>query len=232
MTEIKEYTKFYEEYTKKAQTFHCNTIRNDYDAQLWFELNRNAINLKMLGNICEGKRVLDLGAAHWVEKHFLSQISSSAISLDLAPTSDDKDVIKADACQTPFPDKSFDVIICREVIEHVIDADELMREVQRLLTDGGYLFITTPNAFALPPDAEAHRRGFTPRGFLHLMRRFNFRVIDKNGNLPHVFSILMPLADAGYTWVLDEFKEIAKCLEHFQELYYLGTNMFILAQKE
>lgn len=231
-SDIEEYTKFYEHYNESAEWYHYDTTRNDYEAQLWFELNRNEITLKMLGDVCRGEKVLDLGAAHWVEKHLISQLGVPVVTLDIAPTSEARDMIKADACDAPFADKSFDVIICRELIEHVIDADKLMQEIQRLLVDGGYLFISTPNAFDLPPDGVAHRRGYTPRSFLDVLEGFNFRVIDKRGNAPNIFPSLMGLAKEGFKWAVPEFKEIAEIMERVSDSYYLGTNLFVLAQKE
>lgn len=47
----------------------------------------------------------------------------------------------------PLPDKSYDLIICAEVIEHMdVDPMSLMSEINRLSNDKGNLFLTTPNA--------------------------------------------------------------------------------------
>jgi SAM-dependent methyltransferase len=45
----------------------------------------------------------------------------------------------------PYPDAFFDAVVCGEVIEHVVDTDNLLREVRRVLIPGGTLIITTPN---------------------------------------------------------------------------------------
>jgi len=45
----------------------------------------------------------------------------------------------------PFPDASFDLAILVEVIEHVIDKESLLREIQRVLRPSGRLYLTTPN---------------------------------------------------------------------------------------
>jgi SAM-dependent methyltransferase len=232
--DIVTYTHFYEDYTRKAQRYHADTTRKDYNAQLWYELNRNDVCIDMLGDLCKGKKVLDLGASHWVEKHMLNKLGiyESATKVDIAPNPEETDFIKCDACHTPFKDKSFDIVITRELIEHVINADDMMKEINRVLVDDGYLFIATPNAYSLPPDGDAHRRGFTPRGFLALMMRFNFKVLDKRGNVPNVFITLMPLSELGYEWPIQEYKELAELIKNFEHSYYFGTNMFILAKKE
>ncbi|MHC1699935.1 MAG: methyltransferase domain-containing protein [Humidesulfovibrio sp.] len=45
----------------------------------------------------------------------------------------------------PFADASFDVILCREVIEHVESVPHTLREFARLLAPGGRLVLTFPN---------------------------------------------------------------------------------------
>lgn len=45
----------------------------------------------------------------------------------------------------PYDDSAFDVILCGEVIEHVVDTDRLAAELHRVLAPGGKLIVTTPN---------------------------------------------------------------------------------------
>jgi SAM-dependent methyltransferase len=51
----------------------------------------------------------------------------------------------AEGHKLPFPDKSFDIIMIDEVIEHLVDTDSIMEEIHRVLTDQGQLLISTPN---------------------------------------------------------------------------------------
>ncbi|QGY39521.1 methyltransferase domain-containing protein [Pseudodesulfovibrio cashew] len=44
-----------------------------------------------------------------------------------------------------LPDSSFDVVICREVIEHVESVPHVLREFNRILKPGGTLVLTFPN---------------------------------------------------------------------------------------
>lgn len=45
----------------------------------------------------------------------------------------------------PLPDGCFDVVLCREVIEHVESVPHTLREFARLLAPGGRLVLTFPN---------------------------------------------------------------------------------------
>ena len=50
---------------------------------------------------------------------------------------------------TPFADKSMDVWLSIEVIEHLRDPQNLVDEAHRVLKDDGVLFITTPNVHSI-----------------------------------------------------------------------------------
>lgn len=49
----------------------------------------------------------------------------------------------------PVKDNSFDFVVCSEVIEHVPNWTESLKEFKRVLRDGGILLITTPNIYSL-----------------------------------------------------------------------------------
>lgn len=53
-------------------------------------------------------------------------------------------VMRADALSLPFKDASFDRIICSEVLEHVADDEQGIRELVRVLKPGGAMAITVP----------------------------------------------------------------------------------------
>jgi len=48
----------------------------------------------------------------------------------------------------PFAEKTFDFIVCQEVIEHVPNQPHLVEEIFRLLRPGGTAWITTPNTLS------------------------------------------------------------------------------------
>jgi ubiquinone/menaquinone biosynthesis C-methylase UbiE len=53
--------------------------------------------------------------------------------------------VVADAQNLPFPDGSFDVVVCTEVIEHCRDVDGAIGECLRILKPGGYIIFSSPN---------------------------------------------------------------------------------------
>jgi SAM-dependent methyltransferase len=56
------------------------------------------------------------------------------------------EVVGADLnARLPFPDASFDVIHSNQVIEHLADTDNFLREIRRLLKPDGYAVVSTNN---------------------------------------------------------------------------------------
>jgi len=55
------------------------------------------------------------------------------------------EVLKGDAEHLPFPDASFDRIVCSEVLEHIEKPDAAMREMRRVARPGARVVITVPN---------------------------------------------------------------------------------------
>jgi SAM-dependent methyltransferase len=54
--------------------------------------------------------------------------------------------VKADICNLPFEDDSYDVIFCNHVLEHIPDDTKAMQELYRVMKPGGY------GVFQIPQD--------------------------------------------------------------------------------
>jgi len=52
--------------------------------------------------------------------------------------------IKADICDLPFEDESFDVVLCNHVLEHIKDDTKAMQEIYRILRKGGWAILQIP----------------------------------------------------------------------------------------
>ena len=58
----------------------------------------------------------------------------------LSPIAD----VKADICNLPFDDNSFDFILCNHVLEHIPDDTKAMQELYRVLNKGGIAILQIP----------------------------------------------------------------------------------------
>ncbi len=52
--------------------------------------------------------------------------------------------VKADICDLPFADNSYDFIICNHVLEHIPDHQKAMKELYRVLAPGGTAILQVP----------------------------------------------------------------------------------------
>ena len=52
--------------------------------------------------------------------------------------------VKADICNLPFEDNSYDFIICNHVLEHITDDHQAMKELYRIIKPGGTAILMVP----------------------------------------------------------------------------------------
>lgn len=94
----------------------------------------------------EGKRALDLGCrdGYWSEQ--LKSKGYKVSSLDMEPHYQGALTHNLEN-SIPFADKSFDLVWCTEVIEHLYKPEFLLSEIERVLKSGGSALLTTPNSY-------------------------------------------------------------------------------------
>jgi SAM-dependent methyltransferase len=63
---------------------------------------------------------------------------------ELGPNALHTACVQGDALHLPFPDASFDRVICSEVLEHIPGDREAMGELARVLRPGGTMAVTVP----------------------------------------------------------------------------------------
>jgi SAM-dependent methyltransferase len=66
-----------------------------------------------------------------------NHVSGVAGNLNLQPT-------------LPFADGCMDIVVCKDILEHILDPLALLREVRRVLHGDGHVVISVPNHFYLP----------------------------------------------------------------------------------
>lgn len=79
-------------------------------------------------------KVLHFAPEQAFYKRFRNQKNLEYTTTDLfSPLAD----VKADICDLPFEDDSYDVILCNHVLEHIPDDTKAMQELYRVLKPGG-----------------------------------------------------------------------------------------------
>ncbi|MFB6208871.1 MAG: class I SAM-dependent methyltransferase [Candidatus Nanohaloarchaea archaeon] len=103
----------------------------------------------ILSHDFHAEKVLDIGCDNGRVIRKLSDEIDEAYGFDFDCTEPDDDNIyfeEADATEKfPYEEDKFDSIICREVLEHVTDPYNLLKESRRVLKPEGRILITTPN---------------------------------------------------------------------------------------
>lgn len=108
--------------------------------------------LDLIANQSINKRVLQIGIAHGHSALELLKkgvcLTGGDISWNYISGLREKAVggnfTQLDILNLPFADNSFDMIVCLEVLEHIKDYDRAIKQMSRILTPGGVLFISVP----------------------------------------------------------------------------------------
>ncbi len=108
-------------------------------------------------NLSENDEFLDVGCASGHQVFVAAKRAKRAVGIDvgkefIAVAKRHAEEIKAENVEflitdgsIPFPDKSFNKLLCSEVVEHLVDPMPLLREIQRVLVPGGTVVFTVPN---------------------------------------------------------------------------------------
>ena len=89
----------------------------------------------------------------------------------------------------PFPENTFDTVLCSEVLEHVPDPARVIAEMFRVLRPGGQAVITTPFLYRVHGDPDDYWR-FTPSALRVLFEHAGFHIttIEQHGMLNAVLA--------------------------------------------
>lgn len=87
------------------------------------------------------KKVLHFAPEQCFLKRFRNLKNIDYTTTDLqSPIAD----VKADICNLPFEDNSYDIILCNHVLEHIPDDTKAMQELYRVMKTGGYGIFQIP----------------------------------------------------------------------------------------
>jgi SAM-dependent methyltransferase len=160
-------------------------------------------NTAILDSVCaawsaeaaKGKKILDLSCGGSDTSRMLAQLGYQVIATDYGtppPVNGVTRVAGVDLnCFLPFQPASFDAVDLVEVIEHIENQPQLLREIARVLKPDGVVLVSTPNVLNV-----MSRVRFLFTGFLRGRVR-PAHYTSKPGQAPNIY------------------------LLHFYELYYL-----------
>ncbi len=88
----------------------------------------------------------------------------------------------SDAASLPIMSRSFDVVLCTEVLEHQTNPIEVAREIARVLRPGGQLILTAPLGSGIHQFPYHYYGGFTPYWYEFFLAKVGFCDIQIEAN--------------------------------------------------
>lgn len=129
-------------------------------------------------------RLLDVGCGNSPFRHLLDPAVTRYQGVDVAVATDfgyqNPDTVYYDGHVLPFPDASFDAVLCTEVLEHIAEPAETIREIYRVLKPGGRLLLTIPWSARFHYQPHDYHR-YTPSMLLQLFAAFPTPVVRPRG---------------------------------------------------
>jgi ubiquinone/menaquinone biosynthesis C-methylase UbiE len=145
--------------------------------------------------------MLDLGCGTGIVARVLRERLGGAakiVGVDVSPemieearsVAPEIDFLVGDACALPFEDASFELVLCREMLEVVPERLAALREVRRVLSPGGRLLVSTSSSFSL--DGPTLEGALTEAGFTRI--RIETVPIDEGSGAHTVVNVATAMA--------------------------------------
>lgn len=131
----------------------------------------HVIRYALGARVCAGRQVLDAGCGvGWGTLLMLESGATSVSSIDIdaeavenarrrAPAAD---IRQGDLADLPWPDETFDLVVCFEALEHVHQQQRVLDELVRVLRPDGLLMVSSPNPRVYPAGNPFHVHELTP----------------------------------------------------------------------
>lgn len=136
-----------------------------------------AIDRELAGR--SGLRLLDVGCGEKPYRPWFAPYCASHVGVDGYPGAAVDFVAPAEAL--PFPDHSFDVAVCTQVLQHTEDPGLVVREIHRVLAPGGLCLASTHGTFIYHPHPADYWR-WTQAGLDKLFRAGGFAAVRVDGS--------------------------------------------------
>jgi SAM-dependent methyltransferase len=139
---------------------------------------------RFLARHARTERTLDVGSS----SGFYSKYFPNRVALDHRAGPGVQ--VVCDAHNLCFGDGVFDVVLCTEVLEHLVDPRRAIGEMHRVLRGGGTLLLTTRFLFPIHDSPGDYYR-FTRFGLEHLLMGFGAAEIEEETNPIGTLAVLI-----------------------------------------
>lgn len=196
--------------------YYQKGVASNFLQRFWHFNKLEQVVLGIKRHNASPKKILDVGSASgW----FLNEVShrfpdSKCVGIDVYRDAirygkikyKNLNLLYADAHKLPFNNNTFDVVICCEVLEHVISAGRVLEEIRRVLKEDGVVIIEIDSGSWLFRFVwfwwtvllkgvwrGAHLHSFSSSSLEKLFSKKKFRLVNKiffNFNMAVIFSLV------------------------------------------
>jgi SAM-dependent methyltransferase len=158
----------------------------------WFR--RHEVAYQHVARLVARQTVLDIGCGEGYGTALLAERTKTLFGVDYdaatirhaSATYRDVAFGVANLAGLPVRDRTIDLAVTLQVIEHVWDHGEFLRECYRVLRPGGQLIITTPNRLTFTPGQTQpmnpfHVREFSATELCNLVQNTGFAIVEQAG---------------------------------------------------
>jgi SAM-dependent methyltransferase len=158
----------------------CNPKRKEFNPPL---VARYQIVIDEVARIEPRKEVLDIGCGDAYLMSRLSPYCECVTGIDPEPKAVElaNDLLSpfgncsariGDCYNLPFEEKSFDIVVLTDVIEHLKSPGDCLAEIARVLRHSGSLIVTTPKSLPNRKWDERHEREYKPEELSNLLHEY------------------------------------------------------------
>ena len=135
----------------------------------WFR--RHEVVYERLATRCVGRDVLEAGCGEGYGADLLAGVARRVVAVDYDEAAvahvraryPRVEVMQANLAELPLPDASVDAVVNFQVIEHLWDQGQFVRECHRVLRPSGLLMVSTPNRITFSPGRDTPINPFHTR---------------------------------------------------------------------
>lgn len=155
------------------------------DAHWWYRERRHLLRRRVRG-LAPGL-ALDIGAAGGGNSRVLRSMGWRVLALEFSPEGAQiargrgLEVVRADAQDLPVADRSLDLVVALDVLEHLRDDERAAAEIHRVLRPGGTLVAAVPvdeRLWSAHDVAVGHVRRYRPAELLALLRGAGLEIVE------------------------------------------------------
>ena len=168
---------------KRFETFNPSFLGMLTDHN-YFSRKDLYVAIKNNSNYIYGK-TMDFGCGTQPYKKLFKTSKYIGVEIDIPGECKEKGIIYYDGKHLPFKNETFDSMISSEVFEHVINIEEMIKELNRVLKPGAHVLITVPFVYPRHCWPNDYRR-YTYEGIKKLLTSNGFEILKCESNAGYI----------------------------------------------